>query len=1243
VAYGFTFEAWKCVDFENDFQGTVAKFTKVANELAEKLTPLNIFPCNNINFYCIDVGNSWKDWNKREILINKIQNSLLLNVVIDCFDFTPNDRLLFIGEEASLAGQSEADKAIGLSGAMRPIQIKKDLEFWIRALQKYKIAHYGSIGELGTARPLSAQTEYLKPTQDEMIMSAILGLTRYYKNEINSKINAKKQIEILRTDIKDILESARKLKGFNFLGLKEERHKKKSVAREDLLLNEVRLLFQLGKRTTFENVEGSTLRELDELPETQSTFHMPNVPRSSYQLVDFISRELNKWTQLYHKKETGEHFDKHQFNEISETISGSFFALRRYETLRDIGRLIGSASVMRLQTLFKDKNNPKILIIDSLFYNALSQSADRDGGDPEIEGLRVALELVGLPLCRAHVVPTSYLPSDAAPFSAARDFDICDPNADAVTLERRHSVRSVKAARPEAYRIILIDPEATFDHLGPVRVMRLANYLRHLDLPRPKARPNLETRLQKRTPEIIAFSQRESAGYVQQCLNFGASAYSTKDRPFFLLFDMNRVIDRKSKKIRNDTGMASQFRIMSSLKPHVLDKLQQYDGPAYIYGGQDLGNGDVIIDRREEAWISRLPKADLHYHIGTSISFPTINALAFNTFGYWCTENDTDNACQNVNADHPTGLFKIIAQIVLVCEGLRIKIREDKKTLPLVACLAAAAAGVLARPEFPDKPFGLGDSVIDALAQSAGQFRSFEITALLVALLAPPDTSAELLHQEYFLSLGTNFGNKIDQTTPIFDPKAAFMHARDRTSLHLRRISSRWNGLHTNHLVWEGLGRERDDQKYWENLNNALFRRITAAKKKVSSLQNKAQDWKSSEENWGQDFQSVWSRSIQWLKEKKNIQLNDTVPDAEPVCGIEPYVVVSSKNSGTDGRSGLQHYLQGADFLGSAHLQYPENLLMAAYDITRCNAKENIIYSEVRCETTGYTLAGMSAEDATETLRHGFNLASLFLAIPREANAVTQPLVRTNILLAAKRHKTEPEARRIVALLDSYLEKRAGIADDGYSRQEYDQAFPSWWRPCDVVGFDISGDESKSPDWLEGVIKPLAARSSPITIHAGEAESAQSIWRAVYEFNATRIGHGLRLAEDIALLGYFVREGICVEFCPNSNTFTNRFSSVSDPNSDRKPLPRHTYPLLEYMKRGIEVAISTDNRFLHPSEKRSLTSEYLGAARLVGGLTRSEVLQIVKAGFKNAFLGKDDISEMLAAVEEIIYSMITVD
>jgi hypothetical protein len=77
--------------------------------------------------------------------------------------------------------------------------------------------------------------------------------------------------------------------------------------------------------------------------------------------------------------------------------------------------------------------------------------------------------------------------------------------------------------------------------------------------------------------------------------------------------------------------------------------------------------------------------------------------------------------------------------------------------------------------------------------------------------------------------------------------------------------------------------------------------------------------------------------------------------------------------------------------------------------------------------------------------------------------------------------------------------------------------------------------------------------------------------------------------------------------------------------------------------RRVELTLGTDNRNLHRLGQRTLTSEYLTAAELFAGLTFWEALQIVKAGFKNAFLDKSEAHALIEAVESEVYRIVATD
>jgi adenosine deaminase len=370
----------------------------------------------------------------------------------------------------------------------------------------------------------------------------------------------------------------------------------------------------------------------------------------------------------------------------------------------------------------------------------------------------------------------------------------------------------------------------------------------------------------------------------------------------------------------------------------------------------------------------------------------------------------------------------------------------------------------------------------------------------------------------------------------------------------------------------------------------------------------------------------------------------------------------------------LARYLWGAGLLGAEHLQFPENLFLSSFDIVRQNVQDNVVYSEIRCASNGYCKAGLSPQDATDLLCLGFDFAAAFFgwlsserrrmysqSVFQQWNGTefsemwehvtsgpSQRWVRANLILGAKRHKKSEEFHEIVSLVRTYLDRgrepRPRVRVSEWNSHVENPG--AWWDRCVVVGFDLSGDETLRLDDLRERIKPLFLVSAPITIHAGEAASAESIWDAVYSLGAARIGHGLRLRDDQRLLQYCSRRGICMELCPTSNLFTNIFrephladSLGHDGMGQQLVDDRMIYPLRAFLEAGLDVCLNTDNRFLH--SHHTLTDEFLVAAKSVGGITRWEALKIIKAGFKCAFLKKPEIALMLQHVEYEVFKLVS--
>lgn len=178
-----------------------------------------------------------------------------------------------------------------------------------------------------------------------------------------------------------------------------------------------------------------------------------------------------------------------------------------------------------------------------------------------------------------------------------------------------------------------------------------------------------------------------------------------------------------------------------------------------------------------------------------------------------------------------------------------------------------------------------------------------------------------------------------------------------------------------------------------------------------------------------------------------------------------------------------------------------------------------------------------------------------------------------------------------------------------------------------LVGLDLAGDEAVTQAaTLAPHFTPAFEACLPITIHAGEGHSADSIWQAAYHLHADRIGHGLSLASHPALLQRFRDRGICLELCPSSNREVVGYADPAHPASHNCP----PYPLPELWQAGVPVTLCTDN----PGISRcTLASEYGTAARMNQGLSLWDALAMIKRGFVHAFADTSTRSRLIKAAD----------
>ena len=165
-----------------------------------------------------------------------------------------------------------------------------------------------------------------------------------------------------------------------------------------------------------------------------------------------------------------------------------------------------------------------------------------------------------------------------------------------------------------------------------------------------------------------------------------------------------------------------------------------------------------------------------------------------------------------------------------------------------------------------------------------------------------------------------------------------------------------------------------------------------------------------------------------------------------------------------------------------------------------------------------------------------------------------------------------------------------------------------------IVALDLAGDEANFPGNL--FIEPMnIARESgwQITVHAGESAGAQSVWQAVLELGAARIGHAVHAVEDAALMDYLSEHKVGIECNLTSNVQT---STVKDYLS---------HPIKQFLEQGILATINSDDPGISGID---LAYEYEVAAP-AAGLSSSQIRQAQLNALEISFLSPDDKEKLL--------------
>ena len=279
------------------------------------------------------------------------------------------------------------------------------------------------------------------------------------------------------------------------------------------------------------------------------------------------------------------------------------------------------------------------------------------------------------------------------------------------------------------------------------------------------------------------------------------------------------------------------------------------------------------------------------------------------------------------------------------------------------------------------------------------------------------------------------------------------------------------------------------------------------------------------------------------LRPQTMLELADDIGHALPAD--EPDALaqwfVDSANSGS-----LEQYLETFAHT-TAVMQTVEGLHRVAKEAVLDLAADGVVYAEQRYAPEQHLNAGLRLQDVVDAVQAG--LEDGVAQAARDGHVIS-----VGTLITAMRQADRADEIAQLALAN---------------------------RDRGALGFDIAGPELGFPPTRQAdAFRTLREANFPYTIHAGEADGVESIWQAVQQCHTLRLGHGVRIIEDIrgaedvetAELGsmaHWVRDRqISLEACPVSNLHTGIAATIAE------------HPITALRDLGFAVTINTDNRLV---------------------------------------------------------------
>ncbi|WP_034271234.1 adenosine deaminase [Haloechinothrix halophila] len=345
-----------------------------------------------------------------------------------------------------------------------------------------------------------------------------------------------------------------------------------------------------------------------------------------------------------------------------------------------------------------------------------------------------------------------------------------------------------------------------------------------------------------------------------------------------------------------------------------------------------------------------------------------------------------------------------------------------------------------------------------------------------------------------------------------------------------------------------------------------------------------------------------------WIRRAPKVLLHDhldgglrpaTIIELADSCGYDKLPTTDADKLGrwfveSADSGSLERYLETFSHT-IAVMQTADALFRVAAECAEDLAADGVVYAEVRYAPELLQEQRLTLAEVVDAVEAGFREGERRMAVAGRP-------IRIGTLLCAMRQNAR--AAEIAQLAVDY-------------------------RDVGVMGFDIAGPEAGfPPTWQLDTFEYLRQQNAHFTIHAGEAFGLPSMWEAIQHCGAERLGHGVRIVDDITVtqdgsarlgqLASYVRDRrIPLEMCPTSNVQTGAAPSIIE----------HPIALLRNL--SFRVTVNTDNRLMGGTCMSREFEELVGAF----GYTLDDLQWFTVNAMKSAFLPFD---QRLALINDVI-------